>query len=178
MDYILNVYEDDKFLFAIGGSHMNYDNVIWWQLEELISVVENYKDYSKDELIKEITARASYFKLIKCGENEYKDEPKIDIGKRIIEKPYVPIFNNFDEVCEETPINKIIKKEDGYYSEYDVGDQYKMSHVEFDTSLLYSTIVTFEEFLKIAKFIISIQDLENDTDFILNNSLVLRLNSI
>ena len=35
-DYVINVYKKGEFLFAIGGKNMAYDNVIWWQLEELV----------------------------------------------------------------------------------------------------------------------------------------------
>ena len=39
MDYVLNIYNGNEFMFAVGGKHMNYHNVIWCELEKLISVV-------------------------------------------------------------------------------------------------------------------------------------------
>ena len=53
-----------------------------------------------------------------------------------------------------------------------------MEYVEFEEELLRKEKVSFQEFLKVSEFINSIQELENDTYFILNNSLVLRLNLI
>ena len=174
MDYVLNVYKNEEFLFAIGGNHMYYDNVIWWQLEELIKVVKsNVK--AKEDLIKEINENAGYFRYVL---NEVQvDEPSIDIEKEVIDMPYVPLFQ-FNEVCIADCCIDLVKKEDGYYAEYDDNEQYKMEYVEFDENLLRKDKVTFEEFLKISNFINSIQDLDNDTDFILNNNLVLRLNVI
>ena len=174
MDYVLNVYQNEEFLFAIGGNNMNYDNYIWWQLEELIKVVRTNKG-SKEELLKEIQKNAVYFRFV--FDEFQEDEPIIDIDKETIDMPYVPLFQ-FDEVCKAECCIDLVKKEDGYYAEYEEGDLFKMENVEFDEELLRKTKVSFEEFLTISNFINSIQELENDTDFILNNSLVLRLNFI
>ena len=174
MDYILNVYKNGKFLFAIGGKHMAYDNVIWWQLEELVKVVKEYKG-SNIELLKEIQSNAVYFAFVL--DEVYEGEPIIDVEKQIIDMPYVPLYE-FEEVNGvDCPI-KLVEKEDGYYGDYEDGDLYKMEYVEFDEELFRKGRVSFEEFLKVADFMNSIQDLENDTDFILNNKKVLRLNCI
>ena len=174
MDYVLNVYKNEEFLFAIGGKHMNYDNVIWWQLEELLKVVKSNKG-SKEELLKEIQSKATYFRFV--FDKVYEGEPSIDIEREVIDMPYMPLYE-FEEVDGIDCIIKLVKKEDGYYAEYDDGEQFKMEYVEFEEELLRKERVSFEEFLKVSNFMNSIQDLENDTDFILNNKLVLRLNSI
>ena len=174
MDYILNVYKDGEFLFAVGGNYMDYDNVIWWQLEELVKVVRS-NNSSKEKLLEDIQDKAFYFKYVLNEVEEHS--PSIDIKKEFIDMHWMPIYE-FEDVCQDECCIDLVKIDDKYFAKYCDDNLYPMPNVEFDEKLLRKTRVSFDEFLKISNFMNSIQDLENDTDFILNNSKVLRLNSI
>lgn len=178
MDYTLNIYNNGTYICTLGANHVNYDNFIWWKLSELIKAYEN-QEISKENLDKAFETIGFFYVIDEDDAEKYATD-YIDFAKKVISLPDVPLFD-FDCVEDNTPI-KVIKHNNQYFSLYEGDEQeYPMSNVEFeDMDLLFKKVVTFKEFDQIANFMMNIQDEhpENDTDFILNNTYVLRLNNI
>ena len=178
MDYTLNIYNNGTYICTLGANHLYYDNWLWWKLSELIKTYEN-QEISKESLSKAFETIGFFYVIDEEDASKYASD-SIDFGKRTITLPDIPVYE-FDEVEDNTPI-KIIKRADKYFAKYeDFDEELPMNHVSFNrTDLFNKKVVTFDEFALIANFIITIQDEhpENDTDFILNNTLVLRLNNI
>ncbi len=178
MDYTLNIYNNGTYICTLGANQLNYDNWIWWKLSQLI------KAYCNQEITKINFEKAydsiGFFYVLKDDNAEEIAENSIDFGKKTITLPKLCIYS-FDQVKNNTPI-EVIKKGDKYFARYDDYDEdLPMENVEFESIDLFNKQeVSFEEFEHIANFIMSIQEecSENDTDFILNNDCVLRLNNI
>lgn len=174
MDYILNVFRNKEFLFAIGGKHMNYDNVIWWQLDKVINIVES-GCYSKEQLIDSIVNNTEYFKIILNEECSFGD--KLDITNKTIVKPCLQLFA-LDEVNYKNCSRELLKIDNKYFIKIeDDDDMYDVCHKEFDIRLLMKKEISFEEYKIISKFI---DDLLNEyqNDIIINNELFLWLTEI
>ena len=177
MDYTLNIYNNGTYICTLGANHLYYDNFIWWKLSELIKAYEN-QEISKESLDKAFETIGFFYVIDEDDAQKYATD-YIDFTKKVISLPDVPLFE-FDDVEDNTPI-KVVNRNGQYFALYDDDEEYPMSHVEFnDMDLLFKKVVTFKEFEKIANFMMDIQDEhpENDTDFILNNTYVLRLFNI
>lgn len=171
MDYILNVYAGNEFVCCLGGKHMNYDNVIWWQLSKVIKEYRG-KKITKEELQNTIETVSEYFVVLENVE-AIKGEPSIDLINETIEKPELSIYN-FDEVTKESCDFSLVKENGKYWSQYDVEQLYPMENVSFNEDLLNKKVVSFNELLEINEFVETLSDRE----YILNNNKVLVLNLI
>ena len=171
MDYVLNVYKDNNFIFGIAGSHMNYDNVLWWQLEKVINIVNNIKN--ENELVDCITKNTEYFNIVL--DKEYIGEPILNLTNKTIDIKNINVYD-FKDVTY-TNVGRDLKIiNDEYYICYD-NELFLVDNVNFDEELLLKKTLTFDEFFKVSTFF---QDLQKDyeTDFILNNNKAICLTEI
>ena len=110
-DYALNVYYNEEYVCTLVANHAGcYDNVIWWQLNELI---QKYKDNEISEKIFDETLKthSEYFELYKG--DQLMTTKKIDFSKKIISLPTCPIYTmkQFEECWGD--VAKIKKEENG-----------------------------------------------------------------
>ena len=176
MDYVLNVFKENEFLYAIGGNYMNYDNVIWWQLEELINVVNNNESLTPDELLKLIQDKCDYFTIVL--NEEQKNEPVLDLTNKTIGINHMNLFD-FDEVTFSNVGRKLINVTGELKIEYEYTDEepFDVTHINFDLDLLNKKTLKYNELITVAGFI---NDLINksESDLIINNEKALLLTSI
>ena len=175
MDYVLNVYRDNEFLFAIGGKHMNYDNIIWWQLEELMKVVIEYENLSKEHLVNKIKENTTYFRILLDKPQKYGCT--LDITNKTITIDHVHIYD-FDEATFYNCGRELRWIGNSYYVQYEGMDElFNVAYAEFDLELLTKEILTFDEMKNVAGFINNLIS-EDKTDVILNNEKYLLLSEI
>ena len=175
MDYVLNVCKNKEFLFAIGGKHMNYDNVIWWQLEELIKVIEESNSLNTEELIKDIQGKSVYFTFVM---NEpYDNGMVLDIANKTITVDHLQLYD-FDDVTKYNCGRELKLIDNKYFVEYDAFDEMlDVDYATFNLELLSKRIMSFEEFKKISSFIHSLLNYDK-YDVIINNCKFLLLTEI
>lgn len=172
MDYILNVFRNKEFLFAIGRKHMNYDNVIWWQLEELINVVSENENTPKEELVNKIQNKCVYFQFVM--NEEQTGEPVLDLSNKTIEINHMNLYNLDDVTYSEVGRN-LIQIEEELKIKYECDEEiFDLKYVESDLELLSKKIMTFDEALKVSKFINGLIE-TYESDFIVNNEKALIL---
>ena len=172
-DYTIKIKKDNKIICVFGSKNMaGYDNVQWWQLDKLASVVLSGFE-NKDDLVKKVEESSEYL----CLSNEvFDDSAVLDLDNNTITMPYFPVYKP-EEVSPEVCCIKLRKDEDNYYAVYEDGEEYLMPKVEFDNvELLKKQTVTLSEFKKVCDFVNGLIDEYNDTDFVLNNTLIIRLN--
>jgi len=172
-DYAINVYYENKYICSLIAKHAGgYDNVIWWQLDELI---KEYKDkkITKELFKNKIEETSEYFHYVDEDLSNV-EKFKIDFFYNIVSLPTHPIYSyeEFDK-CWGDSIK--LTNEDGKdYIIYDGTNKYLLQHVEFNEELLMKEIVSFEEFKLIEEFYSGL--MENECDYILNNNKILRFN--
>lgn len=175
MDYVLNVYKENEFLFAIGGKHMNYDNVIWWQLKELIKLINEAGETSSEELLTKITNNSEYFKIVL--DKEYEGQPILDLSNKTIGINNMNLYD-FNEVTFNNCERELVWVNDELMIKYDGEDEpFDIKYIEFDLELLMKETMTFGELLIVAEFINKNIVAEN-VDLIINNKKVLLLSCI
>ena len=175
MDYVLNIYKENEFLFAIGGRHMNYDNVIWWQLGKLIKVVKNGKELSTEELIKNIQAEAEYF--VTVLDHPHDQGSVMDIAKETINVPHLQLYS-FEDAIFYNCGRELVKENGVLMVKYEACDEvFDVDYAEFDLSLLQKEVLTFDEFNVIASFIDDLLH-QDKVDVIINNEKYLVLTEI
>ena len=176
MDYVLNVFKGEEFLFAIGGKHMNYVNVIWWQLEKLIDIINDSKEVSKNQLLSNIIKYTEYFNLASDG--FCSKGLKLDITNKTIEVDHIQLYN-FEDVTHYNCGRELVKVDGEYKIEYEACDEepFDVDYIEFDLDLLSKKILSFDELLKVANFINGLLD-EYKRDCIVNNEKFLLLTEI
>lgn len=175
MDYVLNVYNGNEFLFAIGGKHMNYDNVIWWQLVELIKVVENSKCVNKEQLLKEIQEKAEYFKIVK--DYEIEEASNLNIQDNTITVNHLQIYD-FNDVNLYNCGRELVKVNSEYFIKYEGCDElFDVENIDFDITLLQKKVLTFNEVKEVASLIDGLLSLDKN-DVIINNKKFLLLTEI
>ena len=174
MDYILNVYKDEKFLYAIGGKNMNYDNVIWWQLSKMISVINKNAEADPNTLLKLIREECEYLQIVL--DKPYLNKPSLDLTNKTIEINHMNLYDfedvalNFDK--ELVKIGELYKiKFKGEKEQFDI------KYIEYDLKLLEKTKLTFEELLTVSDFIHKLID-TNEVDYIINTQKALILTEI
>ena len=172
-DYNLTIKKNNQVMCTVGGHNVNYDNYLWWQLEKLINIVESGFD-SKEDLISKIESNTEYFRE---SDEEYEDNPVLDLDNMTIDMPVFPVYKQEEVSPEECCIN--LKTIDGeLYADYGDDEVYLMDHVSFDdVSLLTKKNVSIEEFKKVCRFVSSIIE-DDKTDFVLNESLIIRFNNM
>lgn len=172
-DYTIKIEKNNKVICAFGSKNMaGYDNVQWWQLTKLVTILKNGFD-GKDDLINKVEEGTDYFHNT---ENPYEDCEIIDLDNNTIDMPYFPLFDPSEVSHDECGIDLRIDG-DKYYAVYEDGEEYEMPHVIFNrVDLLKAKKVSLDEFLLVAKFVNDLIDKYNDTDFVLNNELIIRFN--
>ena len=177
MDYVLNVYFKDEFICSLGGKNMNYDNVIWYELSDLI---DSYKDknITREFMVETISKISDYFNVLD-NENAIENEPAIDFTNQTLDKPMFMIYE-FDEVSSFECGFDLIKKDDAYFTKYDEEFVLPIISITGDEELLNKKKVSFDELMEIVNFVNDIysEKTDYDKDFILNNNKVLVLNII
>lgn len=175
MDYVLNIYRNEKFLFAIGGKHMNYDNIIWWQLGKLVNIIEEFGEENKEILIDKIVNNTEYFKIVlnkvqKCGCD-------LDVTNKTITVDHIQLYD-LDEGKLEDFGRELKLIEGNYLVQYEgIDELFEVNHETFDIELLGKKLLTFDELKVVDSFIDSL--ICNDkTDIILNNKKYLLLTEI
>ena len=177
MDYVLNVYFKDEFICSLVGNNMNYDNVIWYELADLI---DSYKDknITREFMVETISKISDYFNVLD-NENAIENEPAIDFTNQTLDKPMFMIYE-FDEVSSSECGFELIKKDDAYFTKYDEEFVLPIISITGDEELLNKKKVSFDELMEIVNFVNDIysEKTDYDKDFILNNNKVLVLNII
>ena len=173
-DYTITVKRNNQKICSVGGCNMNYDNVIWWQLNKLVEIVQSGFE-TKDDLISKIENGTEYFH--EDNDLPNNDAPILNLDSKTIEVPFIPVYRPEEVSKEECCID--LKIRDGeYYSVYDDDEEYKMEKVEFDdVELLRKRTMSFDEFAKVSAFIDKLI-VSGETDFVLNNRLIIRFNCI
>ena len=172
-DYTIKIKKDDKIICVFGSKNMaGYDNVQWWQLDKLVSVVLSGFE-NNEGLVKKVEELTEYFHL---ADEAFEDSAVLDLDNNTITMPYFPVYKP-EEVSPEMCCIKLRKDGDNYYAVYEDGEEYLMPKVEFDdVKLLKKQTATLSEFKKVCDFVNGLVDEYNDTDFVLNNELVIRFN--
>lgn len=174
MDYILNIYKDEKFLYAIGGKNMNYDNVIWWQLSKLINVINKNPEVEPSKLLELIKEESEYLQIVL--DKPYLNEPSLDLTNKTIEINHMNLYD-FEDVALNFD-KELVKMGDLYKIKYYGEDElFDVKYIESDLSLLEKTKLSFDELLTIANFIHELID-TNEVDYIINNKKALILTEI
>ena len=155
-----------------ANENINYDNILWWQLNVLALTLKD-KLFSHQDLLKRIEAACPYFKGIDSADHY---DIVINLDTNTMNKPNVPLYR-FDEVNQKECGIDLLIEVDNYFAVYEDGQKLPMKKVEFDVDLLRKEIVTIDEFIEISGFIDELTK-EDESDFILNNQLVLRFNNI
>lgn len=175
MDYVLNVYKGNEFMFAIGGKHMNYDNVIWYELEKLTNVVENYNELNKEELLKNIQSKCEYFTIVM--DSEYKDGCSLNITDKTIIVDHLQLYD-LNEVTFYNCGRELVKTDNNYFVKYEGFDElFDVDYINYDLELLQKKTLTFDEFKEVSSLINGLID-DNKIDVIVNDSKFLLLTEI
>lgn len=172
-DYAINVYNGDKYVCSLIAKNAGgYDNVIWWQLDELIKECQD-KKVTKELIEKTIDNTSEYFHYINEDLSNV-EKFKIDFLNKIVSLPTHPIYS-YEEFYDSWGDTAKLVNEDGKdYIIYEEKDKYLLQHVEFNEELLMKEIVTFDEFMLIEEFYSRL--MEDDNDFILNGNKILKFN--
>ena len=108
--------------------------------------------------------------------NEELDVLTIDLDANTVDMPLFPLYK-FEEVEPDMCCISLKLKDGKYYSVYEDGEEYEMYYVTFDrVDLLKAKKLTIDEMMIVINFVNELVDKYNDTDFILNNELVIRFN--
>ena len=171
-DYTIRIKKDNRTICAIGANHLQYDNVIWWQLAKLVKIVSG-GFATVEQLAKMIEDGTEYFHQAA----EYADsDPVLDLDSETIDMPWFPVYKQ-EEVCPEECCISLKIKDGKYYSVYEDGEEYLMNNVEFDDAdLLKKRTVSLKEFKKVCDFVDRII-MNDETDFVLNKELIIRFNN-
>ena len=174
-DYAINVYYGEKYICSLVAKHAGgYDNVIWWQLDQLINKYKNM-NLTKELFQTGIEDNGEYFHFIN-DDLSNKEIFKVDFLNSLISLPTHPIYT-FDEFkIAWGDVAEILKEEDIYYIIYEESEKYILNHIEYDEQLLMKDIVTFDEFQRIYDFYSSLMD--EDNEYILNGTKVIKFNII
>lgn len=172
VDFVVSIKKDNKVFCKLGGKHTAYDDIMWWQLEKLVKILEEGFE-SKEDLVEKVESETEYLHLT-C--DEYDADCEIDLDNQTVVLPFIPLYRPEDVCKEECCID--LKVIDGkYYAVYDVDDEYPMTYVYFEKEeLLDKKNVSMNEFKEITTFINNIINEYNDTDFVLNDKFILRFN--
>lgn len=172
-DHTIVIKKDNKILCAFGSRNMAcYDNVHWWVLKELVEIISN--DFtSVKELIENVEIKTEYLHFT----NEYYDDSDVvDLDNNTLTMPYFPLYKPEEVSMDECCID-LRRDGDNYYAIYEGGQEYLMPHVQFDdVELLRNKVLSIEKFKKVADFVLNLIEKYNDTDFVLNNTLIIRFN--
>ena len=174
MDFILNVFNGDEFVLSLCGSNMYYDNVIWWELSNLIKKFRGLR-VTKKQLIDYVKRESFYFCICGLDYEEIKDNPNIDFVHQRIDNKKLMI-EEFENVSDEFDV-LLIKKDNNYYVQYEDDSKYLLQRVYCNQDLIDKKVLSFSEFLILSDFIDECLEI-NDYDYILNDNLFLRLNCI
>ena len=155
---------------------MNYDNVIWWQLDELINVVSKNETATAEELLEKIQNKCAYFSIFL--DEEQKGEPVLDLTKKTIDINHMNLFD-FEDVTFKNVGKKLIRVDDDFKIEYEYADEepFDVTHINYDLDLLCKNTLNYDELLTIARFINELIN-KSECDFIVNNEKALLLTSI
>ncbi len=172
-DYAINVYYGDEYVCSLIAKHAGgYDNVIWWQLKELIKEYEN-KKITKEQIKNTIEETSEYFHYVDDDLSNI-EKFKIDFLNKIVSLPTHPIysFEEFDDCWGD--VAKLMIEGDEVYIVYEETNKCLLKHVEYNEKILMKEIVTFEEFKLITEFYSCL--MEDDYDFVLNGNKILKFN--
>ena len=173
-DYIINIKKNGRIICSFGSKNMvGYDNVQWWQLDKLVSIC-NFGFNDVKSLINQVESETEYFHFVK---EPISNDSTLDLDNETIEMPSFPIYKKEDANPNECCIS--LKEINGQiYADYGDEELYLMKHVSFDNvDLLMKRTVTLNEFKKVCNFVDALLSTE-DTDFVLNNNYVIRLNNV
>ncbi len=171
MKTTIQIKKENKIVCTLDSRYViGYDNFQWSELALLIKVAsEGFKN--KNELIKNLNESESRF---------YETETSgcvclaLDLDYNTISIPSFPLYQ-FAEVNKNNCCIDLLKKGNRYYAVYE-DEELPMNNVNFeDADLLKKNKVTFKEFNKINNFMENLLR-SGETDFVLNNSCVIRLN--
>ena len=170
--YTVQIKKQNTIITFNANSNINYDNILWWELSKLVKILK--KEFtSNEDLIQEIENNSGYFKM---GTADHTDLV-IDLDQNTMDKPMVPLYK-FDEVNPANCCIALRKEGNNYFAIYDEDEQYLMNKVSFaKLALLNKDQVTLDEFIEIADFINTLTE-NDESDYVLNDQLVLRFNNI
>lgn len=175
-DYTINVYYGEKFICTLGANHAGgYDNIIYWQLGELIKGYNN-KDITAELFENTVEDLSDYF-FVLSTDQPIVNSDIIDFKNKVLSKPTDVIYeiDEFNETWDG--YCALVKENDKYYVDYYENEKYELEKVEFDNiNLLYKNILTFEEFNILNKFYTELMD--KNVEFLLNNSKIIKFNYI
>ncbi len=151
MDYAIKVIRNGNVVGKFAGSNMNYDNVVWYVLNDFIKVCKESDD---DKLIRNVNRKVSYLYDIK--KFRIKDDADVkyailDLDKGLITLPFIWL-----ELLETLDLNgypaEIINENGKFVAIFEEDIKEEALYVEFDEELLNKNIVTFEEYYKVFDF--------------------------
>ena len=162
----INIKKENKIIMTVGLRYtLGYDNFQWGRLAEIIDALE-----------KGTINKLDYLNVLSSDGAECV-EAIIDLdNKTITNIPSFPLFD-FEEVNKDNCCIDLLRREDGFYAQYEDEEVY-MSDVVFNEDLLRKTTYTFDDIKKISNFVTDLTENGGLTDFILNNKCVIRLNNI
>lgn len=172
--YIVNIIKNNKTISLKADSNIDYDNYLWACLNQLVKLLkEGFA--SSEELTNKLNEVSSYFSI--CKEDNYSNLV-IDLDNNLMDMPSIAIYE-FDEVNPNECCISLKIDDNKVYAVYEDGSTYLMQNVNFDdVNLLKKKQVSIDEFIKVSTFISSIIKTPDDSDFVLNNQLVIRFNNI
>ena len=172
-NYTVKIIKNNQTIITLAANqNIDYDNYLWWQLSKLVKVLKNGFT-SKEDLVSKIEKNVEHFQPSK--ESDYSNLI-IDLDNNEMDKPLVPLYR-FEDVNQNNCCIDLLKEDNQYFAVYEDGSKYQMQNVNFDCVLLNKEKVTLDEFIKVADFIDSLV-IEDETDYVLNNQLVMRFNCI
>ena len=172
-EYQVTIKNNNKIICTVGANSIDYDNILWWQLAKLVRTVK--KGFSsKEELLNKIENETEYFHRTRSNS---KSNITIDLDKNTMNKPYFPLYQP-EEVCPEVCCISLKTKNGKYYAVYEDECENEMPNVSFNkVNLLNKPVVTLDEFLTISEFVDSLVYTGENTDYVLNNELIIRFNA-
>ena len=170
-EYLISIKNNNKIICTVGANNLEYDNVLWWQLEKLIKIVKEGFN-SKEDLLSRIENKCEYFHRTKTSKN---CNVLIDLDKGIMNKPFFPVYKP-EEVSKENCCIDLKIKDGKHYAVYEE-EEFPMEYISFKKpELLNKKEVTLDECLEITEFVSSLLNPSEITDYVLNNESIIRFN--
>ena len=164
MDYVINFYKKGKYLFSIGADNADYENVIWWQLHNIINY-ENLNNITKSD-VEDLRDKFGYWYLLD-DEKPLDDATNIDVEDKKIHLAHTLYFYDTDEEIDDIVL---VEKDGKLYADHDEDELREIANFTIeDFNLLQKLDVSFNELEEINNLVNKCLD-TNLTDFIINET--------